>query len=910
MSRRSSVPALFAAVVLALSSAVRSYADDLADYLEERGLTQLLVLHLEERLQEANDEQRPALAVRLAELYAELLETTRDVSLRVDLEARSRDLLQLVPDESADELRLALLRGSYSNAEKTAENHRLRLSDDESVRRAIATLAESIPQFHALRDTLQQRLDVAERRRSRSRGAETAQLNQEVDTLTQLHARTVFLLAWAQYYHAWLAGSADEARLAEDLFGEIIDPEVGRLTPDDVSRDLLATDSFARAVLGMALAKSLTAGPDSALRWIDLLELEQTVEPLRAQASAWRMAILLEHGEFREVRHVLEGAAAEPTDDREEQALPLAWLRLAAVHALEAANENVDAADLARFAIAQLASSGELPQVLDLAQRFGVEWMGDRGFAALYVRGAQTYQQARDRHDGDEPTTDSELAAMYQEAATHLEGAASQPDAVEFARAAAGARSIIGWCHYFSGRFFEARRAFESASDQLPPTEAVEALWMAIVSLDKVVQASADEARQLELDALIRKFLERYPSSEYAPRLVVRQAEQGVAEPTLELVEELLNVPPNSLTYAAAQERAENMLYQLFRAAVGDERIELGERFLAVAMPRWLAVDIESLPDDAARTIFVVRARRILETALTPGVERPRAAEQVLVRLDGLAADGAVDLAEALDEIDYRRFQWMMLEGDRAAAETVADSMWERQSDSAWTVAAVRALFKTAVDQWRESPAGEIPNIALLNRIIHFGGRTIQELDDSGRSLNEPAVATAFATVAEALMTKWESTGQSEDGERAHFLYDRLLAANANNSIFLRAIGILAPEFGDRAQAVSAWRKLAAGTDAGTEPWLEAKFHLIALLAKDDPAHAREVLDQHKALYPEYGPPPWDEQFRLLDESLPAAPASDEGAAENGPVNPDDSDQPQEKDAGGGERSDDGGMSA
>jgi tetratricopeptide (TPR) repeat protein len=882
MCRVSFQTRLALAIALLCSSAATALpADDVARYLEERGLTQLLVLHLEESLRSAAEEERPALAARLAELYAELLETTTDVSLRVDLESRSRELLALVPEESADELRLALLQGSYSSAERTAEDHRLRLGDEEGIARAQAILVEVIPQFAAVRDSIQSRIEVAERRRGRARGAETARLNEEVEKLSDLRAKAAFLLAWAQYYRAWLAGNADEARVAEGFFADVIDPEVRRLTPEEVSRDLLATEAFARAVLGMGLTKSITSGADVALRWIDLLNQEETAESVRAQAPAWRIAVMLEHGDFRAARNILDAAARDGADGP-----PLAWVRLAAAHALEQASANSEAADLARSLIAQLAARGELQQVLDLAQRYGVEWMGERGFASLYVRGVQTYQLARDGHGSEDPTTDSELQGLYQQAAALFNDATGQPDAAQFSEAAAGARSLIGWCHYFSGRFFDAQRAFEESADELPPGEAEEALWMAIVSLDRVVnQASSDEQRA-QLNGLIRAFLERYPSSEHAPRLVLRQSEEGAA-PSLELVQELLNVPANSENHAVAQRRAADMLYDLFRAAAGDRRVEIGERFLNVELTRWLGDDETALAagEDAAREAHLIRARRILEVALYPDIARAGAAEQTLARLDTLEDSNVLDLAGVIDELDFRRFQIHMLEGDRPGAEAMSDALWERQAGSPWAAAAAHALFKQAAETWRgaRDPAPDV-----VERVVRFGGRALSDLEDSGRSLNEPAVLTAFATVAEAATWLWENESDREQGERAFVLYDHLLSAHPNNATFLRAIGLLAPEFGEPQQALAAWRKLVAGTPAGSEQWLEAKYHLIAMLAETDPAHARSVMDQHKALYPDYGPPPWAARMRALDSSIPAHPGStpiddDDGAGDGAP---------------------------
>jgi hypothetical protein len=52
------------------------------------------------------------------------------------------------------------------------------------------------------------------------------------------------------------------------------------------------------------------------------------------------------------------------------------------------------------------------------------------------------------------------------------------------------------------------------------------------------------------------------------------------------------------------------------------------------------------------------------------------------------------------------------------------------------------------------------------------------------------------------------------------------------------------------------------------EGWYEARYESIRLLAEKDPAAAREVMEQHKALEPAMGPGTWGEKFRELDAKL------------------------------------------
>ena len=109
-------------------------ADELEAYLQKQGLTQLLAAHLETKLDEVQGDERNELILRLADLYARLLENATGDE-REFLEKQSRQLLTEAPPAGANELRLALLRGTYRTAERIAERWRMRLFQMPTFRR-------------------------------------------------------------------------------------------------------------------------------------------------------------------------------------------------------------------------------------------------------------------------------------------------------------------------------------------------------------------------------------------------------------------------------------------------------------------------------------------------------------------------------------------------------------------------------------------------------------------------------------------------------------------------------------------------------------------------------------------------------------------------------------------------------
>lgn len=868
IDRRARPPRLFAVCVLALCFvAPHSRADDLSTYLEQRGLNQLLAVHLEQQLSSLTGEQRDAAIRRLADIYAQLLEREIDPVRRVALEERSRQLLEQAPARSADELRLALLRASYRTAEKIAENHRLRLAKPEEVDTATRTFGEIAPQLQALREQMKESIQSLERRQSRASGVEANALGESLDRARGLLAQCVFLAAWSLYYQDWLGGTSSSVRLAEPLFAELIGAESTMPSPEDISVDLRSSEAVARSILGMALCKSISSSSATAIAWVTLLTHPQAYEPLRLQAPIWTMAIHLEHREYRQAAEVL---------DQERSLLPeipLAWLRLCAVYALEEPRRDRFVDELVRFAVTELAARGELQQVLDLATRYGVNALGDTGFALKYVQGVIKYQEARARHEHVEPTLDESLRSLYREASDALKAAAAESDAERYPLAAAACKRLIAWCAYFRGEFLEARREFESAAAALSGAEAAEALWMAIVSLDKVAQSGRSPESQVDLDGLIDRYITLYPGDSNTAKLLLKRSTRE-REPSPEAVAQLLAIAPDSDVYPAAQARAADMLYQLFRASTDPTRAQYAGQFLSVAVPLISQPPNSTKADDALARL-VIRCRQVLEIALTEGVERLLAARAAF---DALQTAGAIDQAAieaSRDEIDCRRVQERLLSDEIDEASAIAGKLWDRSSNSIWARLAMRSMFKQAYRVWKNPEASAAQRDQAIDRVVRDGGRVLHEFMDDPAALDRPGAIGYYAAVAEATMAQWERTRAVERAEAALFLYDQLLAKRPSSAQYLRAAALLAEATGRPEKALDHWRRIVAGTNQESPGWYEAKFHQILTLAKLDPSRAREVLNQHKQLHPEFGPEPWGAMLKGLDQQIPMNPAAD-----------------------------------
>lgn len=858
-------------------------ADDVASYLERHGLTELLAVHLESQIAAAEGEVRDQLMLRLAAVYATLLDSIKNDEARRRIEARSNRLLESA-SEGAEELRLALLRTAYREAERLAEDVRLRRAASEDVTRARAMLADLVPRLEALEAFFDRTLSQMDRRLTRTAGNEAASLSERVEQLHQLHAGCRFITAWAMYYQSLLSEprSADSARKAERLFAQLLRVEGPNVDPEAVSIDLRQVESFARSILGMALCRSLTSSDVDALRWLALLEHDAVAPIVREQAPVWRLVVRMEHRRFAQALQELQDLVAS------ERTMPTAWLRLAAAHAIEGDPGSREAQRMVQIALAELAARGELQQVLELAERYGVDALGtpggETGFALHFVRGLLLYREARALHEASTADTASEDAMrLYRNAIEQLKLGLASAMSAEAARrhdshsaAEAVSRRLIAWAMFYSEQYATAWREFERSCEGLSPGEASESHWMAIVALDRLFESDAAASRDATLRAeqrdLMDRFLAAYPSSPHAGTLMLRRAIEA-EEISVELAEQLLAIPPHDDAYLPARHRVTAYLYSLYRRAGAGQRALHGDRFLSVAVP------LMGVPDAmAARRL--VNVRRVLEVALSDRIERLDAAQRAFAELERIIATGESVDAIA-DELEYRRLQERLLAGDMAAAIRLADGLWDRAAageNAAWSELGSRAMFHTAHRRWKSTsaPATGAALDELLTMIVRYGGRILREFEQDASSSSQqqspPAVnANVLAyhqAVAEASSLLFERQGDLDRGRAALFLYRRLLEAQPRNAGYLRAAAALADQFEDKAFALDCWRRLAAGQTAGTEGWFEARFRMVSLLADIDPVHARQVMAQHVQLYPDYGPDPWGPRLRALDGML------------------------------------------
>jgi hypothetical protein len=835
-----------------------AHGDEVAAWLESRGFTRLLAQHYEDQLPSLRGEDLTEGAQRLARLYAQLLLDAKDRTERTWLEARGQQLLKMIPAGEADDLRVELINGRYMVAEDIAERHRLRLDELGEVGGAIESLTGIIEELELIRSRTAAAVKSSFRSVDRGTRFRATSRRQRLSRQSQLLHRTEYLLAWSLAYRAWLADDTADAAAAETLFAKILELESGNVVPENVSVDRRSEDSVAWSVLGMAFCRSMTRSTTTAMQWFNLLEVQQVPESVAQVLPAWRLAVLLEAMDLDRVELLLDELGADGG------VVSTSWWRLVAVYALERLSAS-GARELADRAIAALASRNALDHLYDLVERYGETLAGDEGFALAYARGVLEYKTAQDLAGDTEGQISDEARASYRAAGVLLERAMAEQDRTRWSEALAGCARLLGWCRWHAESFASSRDAFLlSAGEGIDPTQE-ESFWMAIVCQDRLVREGADGEAGPLLSALMDEYMRRWPNGTRAGTLAVRRVDE--IEPSFEAVDTLEQVRTDDPAWHDAQQRASQMLYSLFSNGSRSDRLKAGTRYLVIALPLLSEDSNLAISDAAAAGRCLARSRRVLEVALDEQLLRLVAAEAALASVQR-RSQFPMEVPEGFEqELVYRQLQIMLAREDIETAERLALGLFDEDGAGLWSRLAARAIFRQAIDHWNAAEAGE-DSRGSIRRVSEWGTRILEEQSTLAEVLDSPGMMAVASNVARAGLVRWEGSGDATLGRATLELYGLLLSLHPRNQQFLRGCALLSAAFDDEMESVRCWRVLLSGTTAGSASWFEARTHQVELLAVLDPERARLVLQQHHVLYPHWGPAPWGQRIRAVQESL------------------------------------------
>lgn len=856
------------------------YDEGLDEYLSRRGLLTMRIYALEKLLPNATGDERSRVLSDLAGAYEVLLEAL-PAEKRAVLRERSRALLKDNPRPELAALRLNLLKSEYLAAEQVAERQRLRLATETEASEAIASLKRLAVEFAEIAQAAGAKartLDAQEQARGDSGIAEETETKRQLTEARRVRSLASYYAGWSNCYIAQLTKDRTAAGDALLHFGALLNAQDRRPpTLDRLPKSLLVHEHVARAGLGVAVCLSLLGNDAEALRWLDELSTADAIPAaVRAQLLARRIAVLGASARWNELASWVQRARAP--HGKVASPLEVADAVLLAATAFEGDNGHEPGGEsarteLGRLALADLIARGQTSYVVALAKRFGTGALASDGFVAQYVRALQAFDSARAQHRSvgreNDPARSSEVVVAYREAAALFAAAASARDSAAFEGDATKAALNAGMALFYAGDFVPAADQFARVAQRARDSDSKrDAVWFEVVALDRALEAGRKDIADRR-DGAAAVYVAAYPKTEQAARLLLKRAGIGTFSDAA-IVESLLSVPEDSPIRHEAHVQASSLLFKLARAAPASERDEAVARFLAVSdrvypVERDAAVAADGSRRDALARRVLLIARQQLEAALTLTTPDTARAQRLLSEIPHFAELCGVPIADLADELAYRRMQLAVAAGDENAIDATIASL--KDSSAPYAQGARMLALRRAIEASRAAPA----SIEAARRIVALGTPVVAGLDDQKQF---DARANALRDeVAGAAMIVFEQSGEPGLRDLALRIDKGMYDRGGRFTSSLRRLAELSEQVGDDSLALECWKLLVSGLREEQPGWFEARYRSIVLLAKADPAAARDAFRLFELAHPDLGPPAFAPRFQQLrDRLLPAPP--------------------------------------
>ena len=864
------------------------------DYLQRLELREVEAADLRSRLESAGVNERQPIADRLAELYVQMLERASTNEARQEIEELGRRLVRQIPEDAAGDLRLALVRAQYQWAKEVAERARLSAVPTEDLEEAQRTLRDLVPELSSVAQHASEAAYRLDRRRV-SVGLEDDE-QEALQTASRVRSTAHYLLGWTRYYLATMTGGQRFAIDALKDLGVILGAEENRAASvERADERLMRFEHVADSAIAAAFCESFLGNADTALRWLEKIDSAPTLsETIRERLFVCQLLVLGEAQRWRDLafqsdirRRSLRADGKDGLDPLESHLLAyVSWEALTNQRLIPRDRSVLE--EIAHAAIQDLVRQDQVQVLRALVEQFGTASLEGEGFIFAYVRGQNAYERATEAYEaegheeGSSASTDA-VANLYAEAGRALDAALDSTDAGRYPRERAQAMLLAAMAAYLSGQLLDAAERFEKTHSSAEDTEQAErALWHAIVALDTAIRQGnkGEEARR---DRLVTLYLQSFPGTERAARLLVARAGAGSTS-DLEAIDILMSVDRNSPLYEAARRRAERLLYGRIRRLTGDARSATALRYLIVAdellgLERRRAAigTLDAASESSARALALARA--MLQVILGSPVPDIARAEQLLDVVQELRIRVGAPPANIESEIAFRRIQVALAKDDARSARQIAKT-FDDESGS-FAALANRAFYAWSAARFSEEPS----DATLAQDVVEFGGLVIRELGSDNETLGNPQAFGVHTTVARAAWMLARTEDREEDRrtnlDLVMAIDGRMFDAGVADTFSLVRYGYATELSGRPSDALDAWRRLLGGSPEGSGMALRARYESARLLAVDDRPRAIDVLRQHLLLFPDT-PEPWATRLAELLESLEtgvAAPPSSIGDA-------------------------------
>lgn len=815
-------------------------------YLREIQTDSLLVEYLESQIaQETNIDARRKLVSRLLTRYAQNMMTGRKV-VGSDWRKKSELLLAIYPDLETPTLRIAIIQAQYVENEN---EFRVWWRAGQSIAEK-SKLTQKWQELHIQLKAINRNLEgqyqaqIASAQ-SQNRSPESQELIQTEGLI--LH--TNYLLGWTSYFSGVLIREErkDYMKQADVQFREFLQIDQKKaLSTLDASWFDFSSRWQLRAFVGLSMVQRGLNYPNQAKFCFEMIGEHAQTQLDQDRRPVWEFHSHLYLGQTEKAIELVEGFAANPATSRSSS---ITFWNATLDGAIGLRDQAPQLANrLLKFGLIGLAQEFDghgLNRFLESQQIELREILPENDFESLWIRSFEKFHMA-EQEGGLENYRDAKLA---------LTSAIKSP--TDSALNQERCRFLLAKVDHRLQNYSEAAKAFLQVSrsfDSVDKQLAAESQWLATRSL--IALSKRNPREQFQASQALESIIRRFPGSNYATRAEFESLRINLSaiEPA-GAIKRLDAIKPNSLNYPVALNELVKIRYQIWLAAFKARASETPQKLSDLIQSE---LKYRSLPGVSESS--KLKANLLVVDALLRYTKADNA--KIRKRLDfakRITSASRAKADSAYNEYRFYEFLFANSRGDTNSAEKEALWLAENAKGTRFEKSALVQLAQTADQQFRSLSQ---PTQTQTEQLAGIFEKLVGVLGDT------PEIITASPNARVALARLADLKLQSGETKLAIEMLQLLLTSYPNNKTYLQQLGRAYVAAENYSEAIPVWRKLANGTEPGTELWYESKFELAnSLLQSGDKASAKILHEQTLRLSPTI-PDQWNPRFEELSKKL------------------------------------------
>lgn len=836
------------------SAQVSSTRSDALDaYLQKLDLRDLRITHLRRSLdQEFDDPKKAAIGQELADLYADKLMKLTDSSQDYQTTlANVRRLVSSVPSADTPSLQVMLLQAEYLRGYELVNQWLENRQDNAARDEALRILASVVPSLNSQTRRLKEEIEQLSRDiPGINNEGQQAAMETELRSNEVVHLRATFYAGWANYYAGVLLID-DTERAAKLNAAELAFREFVSLEPDDDLTKLdegwvdLDSNLQVRGFAGLGMSLAAQGKREAAEHLFRLIQSSDATTAAVSEGPLWELQAWLNSNDVEAVDRIATNFIRSFTGKatRDQTRFCVALVR----YAQRPPSGVSIPANLTALGLEGLVRLRQFRLIQELTTEYGLAIDSTNNFYLMWVQGNLAFAKGEETKD----------KKFYEQATRWFRSALELPEAHNDARSQGHCQYQLGWSLFLSGELALAADEFERASLLLKPFDEETAVNAAWKRYECFRQLSESDAR-FETSAIeaLRGVKVGFPDSRLAQTASYHLARIERANSSVDQnIADLESVAPSDEQYVTSRYELCLLYHQQWSTDRGaNQPTTESQAKLVQAVEKFLEVSDDGQSPQRLKSLLL-----LVDVGLRSNPRQLPLAKNYLT-LARRESENVTATNTVSAEYHYQQFQLARLESRTSDAEREAEWLIDNAPGSDYVLSAL-VLIAQASDR-DLAAADDDRKPALLDRAHSTYSRLVNLLGTDVATLqsNKNARVSLFR-----LGQIERQRGRPADAAQ-HF--EKLLESNERSEVYLRAAGLAWFEAGREGLALPHWRVLSKGQSRGSEPWLEAKYYLIACLEQTDPEEARKVLKQFRLLYPTGKAENWEDRFQVLERRM------------------------------------------